>query len=99
MPVTKFYTIARGLLEAKLKVTLWNEENMRKPCNCVSSKRIANENDAEIEHWLKNINERECKNVSAMDMNSLASLRDWERRDSLRRLLENKYVTGEHEEL
>ncbi|PIO73523.1 hypothetical protein TELCIR_04504 [Teladorsagia circumcincta] len=67
--------------------------------DCVSSKRIANENDAEIEHWLKNVNEHECKHVNAIVVNSLASLRDWERRDSLRRLLENKSGAGEHEEL
>ncbi|KHJ75089.1 hypothetical protein OESDEN_25295 [Oesophagostomum dentatum] len=66
--------------------------------NCVYKKPVAEENEAEIEHWVKTAANGDCIKA-ALDLNTLAALRDWERRDELRRAVEQKLSMSKHEEL
>ncbi|RCN44282.1 hypothetical protein ANCCAN_09714 [Ancylostoma caninum] len=68
--------------------------------NCVCTKRISNENEMEIKHWLTTAANGDCKRGRAVvDMEKLAALRNWERRDDLRRAVEEKLSRSKHEEL
>ncbi|KAL6733640.1 hypothetical protein Aduo_004272 [Ancylostoma duodenale] len=65
---------------------------------CVHTKRISNENEMEIKHWLTTASNGSCERA-VVDMEKLAALRNWERRDDLRRAVEEKLSRSKHEEL
>ncbi|EYC40814.1 hypothetical protein Y032_0596g448 [Ancylostoma ceylanicum] len=65
---------------------------------CIYTKRISNENEMEIKHWLTTASEGNCKKA-VVDMKKLAALRNWERRDDLRRAVEEKLSRSQHDEL
>ncbi|KHJ87877.1 hypothetical protein OESDEN_12337 [Oesophagostomum dentatum] len=65
---------------------------------CIYKKLVTDENEAEIEHWVKTAANGDCIKA-ALDLNTLAALRDWERRDELRRAVEQKLSMSKHEEL
>ncbi|RCN42936.1 hypothetical protein ANCCAN_11070, partial [Ancylostoma caninum] len=66
--------------------------------NCVYTKRISNENEMEIKHWLTTAANGDCTRA-VVDVEKLAALRNWERRDDLRRAVEEKLSRSKHEEL
>ncbi|XGW10220.1 hypothetical protein V3C99_012030 [Haemonchus contortus] len=66
---------------------------------CVFTREITNENESELELWLRSVKDYECEHATTIDMNILVSLRNWERQENLRRLLRNKDTLDHHEEL
>ncbi|VDO25723.1 unnamed protein product [Haemonchus placei] len=75
------------------------EENLHPSIGCVFTREITNENETELELWLRNVKDNECEHATTVDMNILVSLRNWEREENLRRLLRNKDALDHHEEL
>lgn len=66
---------------------------------CLNTKPITKENEMEIERWLKSAGGLDCKPTSEIDMDTLRALRNWERRDNLRRELQERLSPEQHEEL
>ncbi|WKX93057.1 hypothetical protein Q1695_010802 [Nippostrongylus brasiliensis] len=66
--------------------------------NCLSTKPIANENEMEIRHWIKTAHDN-CRPAPPVDMVKLHSLKEWERRDRLRRMVGERLESRKHDEL
>ncbi|ETN73985.1 hypothetical protein NECAME_04207 [Necator americanus] len=100
------FAMSQGLSMPGLFLAQLLKVDVLKPCyvlvdvnkNCVYTQRIANENEMEIEHWLKTVANEDCQEAN-LNMEKLAALKHWTMRDDLRRAVEEQLSSSTHEEL